>query len=252
MILGLYAAANGMMSVEARQNVIANNLANVMTPGFRRQGTVQEGFYQVFRAAGASPLQYDLNPAPGGGTKLFETYTDPTEGAITHTGDPLNIALSGPGFLAVDTPQGVRFTRAGRLGVNSLGQLITSDGHPVEAVGGSGITVSGGTAQVDDQGNVTVDGQPVGQLRLVEFANPGLLHREGANLYSASPAVLQESGPATNTRVIPDSLELSNVQTPTEMVNMLMGLRAYEADQKVLNAVDDTLGQLIEQVGMPV
>lgn len=252
MILGLYAAANGMMSVEDRQSVIANNIANAMTPGFKRQGGVQKGFYQVFQTSRSSPLRFDVKPAPGGGVKLFETYTDLENGAITTTGDPLSVALSGPGYIGVDTPKGERFTRNGKFAVDTTGQLVTAEGYKVQAASGAGITVSGGNVEIDDRGNVSVNGQNVGQIRLVEFQRPQLLSREGQNLYAASAEALKSSAPASKTQVAPKSVELSNVEMPAEMVNMMIGLRAYAANQKVINAIDDTMGQLIEQVGSPV
>jgi len=252
MILGLYAAANGIMSAEERQSVTANNIANAMTPGFKRQGGVQKGFHQIFRNSSGNPLQFNINSAPGGGVKLFETYTDLENGAITTNGDPLSVALSGPGYIGVDTPQGERYTRNGKFAVDSAGQLVTSEGYRVQAASGSGITVSGGSIVIDDKGNINVDGQNAGQLRLIEFEKPQLLSRAGQNLYAASDAVLKKSGPATNTAIAPGSVEMSNVQTPVEMVNMMVGLRAYAANQKVINAIDDTMGQLISQVGSPV
>ncbi|MBI5094110.1 MAG: flagellar hook-basal body protein [Candidatus Hydrogenedentes bacterium] len=252
MILGLYAAANGMMSVEERQSVIANNIANAMTPGFKRQGGVQKGFYQVFQSSRSSPLRFNVSSAPGGGVKLFETYTNLENGAITTNGDPLSVALSGPAYIGVDTPKGERFTRNGKFAVDTDGQLVTPEGYKVQSASGSGISVSGGSVEIDDKGNVSVNGETVGQIRLIEFEKPQLLSREGQNLYAASADVLKFSAPATKTQVAPKSIELSNVQTPAEMVNMMIGLRAYAANQKVINAIDDTMGQLIQQVGSPI
>ncbi len=98
MIQGLYAAANGMMAVEDRQAVIANNIANVTTPGFKRQVAVQKGFYQAFFSESRSALRLNLETAPGGGLKITETFSAFANGVVTSTGSALDIALIGPGL----------------------------------------------------------------------------------------------------------------------------------------------------------
>ncbi|HOE65222.1 MAG TPA: flagellar hook-basal body protein [Candidatus Hydrogenedentes bacterium] len=250
MLQGLYAAANGLVSEEARQAVIANNIANVFTAGFKRQEPVQQGFYSVFRDS-MSVARLNAERSPGGGVKLVETYTDPAEGTVTTTGNNLDIALSGPGYLVVDTPQGERFTRAGKFMIDSDGQLANDAGHKVQGTGGP-IDVRGGAVQFDGTGRVIVDGAPVGTLRLVEFEDPRMLTREGNTLFAASQAAMDRSAPADQTRVAAGSLEMSNVQLPHEMIGMTLGLRAYSANQRVISAFDETLGNLIERVGMPI
>jgi flagellar basal-body rod protein FlgF len=251
-IIGLYTAANGMRTIEERMDVISNNIANSSSPGFRAQRAVQQGFFGIFREKAGHPVYFNAAPGPGAGVKLVDTYTALRPGAFTTTDDPLHIALQGPGYLAVDTPQGERFTRNGHLTVNTLGQLSTADGHTVQGIGGDPITVAGGMAAITEEGNVLVDNLPVGQLRLVEFADPQALLREGYNLYAAPAPVLDMAAEAGETRVISGALESSNVQLPSEMVNMMLAVRMYSANQKVIATVDETASRLIEQVGAPI
>jgi flagellar basal-body rod protein FlgF len=251
MIQGLYAAASGMMAVENQQSVIANNIANASTPGFKRQSSVHEGFYELLLNKMTNPAYLDTQRFPGGGLYLERTYSDFAEGPIAATGNPMNIALVGPGFLCVETPEGQRFTRDGRFTINDDGQLATLEGYPVLAQGEMPIRIEGSNVTFDDEGTVLVDGQPEAQLLITEFENPGMLLRDGENLFIASEAALITSRPAMATEVVAGSLEMSNVRMPVEMAQMMMGLRAYGAYQRVINSADETVGQLINQVAMP-
>jgi flagellar basal-body rod protein FlgF len=249
MIQGLYAAANGMMAVEDRQAVIANNIANAATPGFKRQIAVQKGFYQELVASGADPQRFNAEKAPGGGIKMTETFSNYANGIVTDTGNPLDLALIGPGFFQVDTPDGVRYTRSGRFSVSDGGLIVTGNGNPVLNTTGNPIDVSGGLVKVDDSGNVYVNDVVQDKLSVLEFKDPHALSRDGFTLYRASEAAASEARQAEGTTISPESLEGSNVQLPVEMVNMMMALRAYAANQQVLQSVSETTGRLIEQVG---
>ncbi len=249
MIQGLYAAANGMMAVEDRQAVIANNIANAATPGFKRQIAVQKGFYQEFLSTGAAPQRFNAEKAPGGGIKMTETFSNYSNGIVTDTGNPLDLALLGPGFFQVDSADGVRYTRSGRFSVGDGGLLVTGNGDKVLNTNGEPIDVSGGLVKIDDSGNVFVGDVLRDKLSVVEFKDPHALSREGYTLYRASAAALVDSRQAEATSISPESLEGSNVQLPVEMVGMMMALRAYAANQQVLQSVSETTGRLIEQVG---
>lgn len=251
MIQGLYAAATGMMSVQARQETIANNIANVSTTGYRRHQPVALGFYQHFSNVMRRPSHYSIRSAPGGGVKVVESFTDSTAGALRITGNPMNMALQGPGYFVVNTPQGERFTRAGDFSINLQGNLVTSQGHEILGTNGQPIAVADGIVSVSRDGNVTVDGSPSGQIRVIEFQFPERLLRQGDNLYRATDEVLQQSANAADTVIMHKQLELSNVQVAGELTQMMLGLRAYEANQRVIQALDATLSRLIDQVGMP-
>ncbi len=251
MIRGLYSAASGMIAIEKRQSVISNNIANASTPGFKRQAPVQLGFYEVFTNTPRHAYYFNRDSAPGGGTKFVETYSDTSMGMLRATDNPLNAALLGPGYFVVDTPEGERFTRSGDFTRSAEGYLITASGHPVQSVTGGPISVDGASIAIGSDGTVQVDGLPAGQIRLVEFTSPERLTRDGKNFYAASEEVLRQSSPATETTIEQKQLEMSNVHLPNEMINLMLGMRAYEANQRVISALDGTMGRLIEQVGMP-
>ncbi|NUM53754.1 MAG: flagellar hook-basal body protein [Candidatus Hydrogenedentes bacterium] len=249
MIQGLYAAASGMIATEDRQAVIANNIANAATAGFKRQNAISEGFKEIFLGSLGTAARLNAERGPGGGLALTNVYTDYATGPIGMTGNPMHVALQGPGFIAVETPAGERFTRNGEFSINAEGQLTTSDGFAILGDGGA-IEVNGGSVEFDSSGAVLVDNQSVGKLRIVEFENPNLLERYGQNLF----APVESAGgprPGDNTSVVPGGLEGSNVQVPFEMAQMTLGLRVYNANQKVINSVDETMGRLINEVGMP-
>ena len=249
MIPGLYTAATGMMAVEQRQDIIADNLANVATPGYKRLQPVQMGFYEVFSQKQLRPFLFNREPAPAGGVKGVESFTNLAAGPVRVSDNPLSLALQGPGYVVVNTPQGERYTRNGQFTIDTEGDLATSGGYKVAGVTGDPIPVDGESVVVSREGNVTVDGQPAGQISLIEFENPTRLIREGDNIYRASDPVLQQSAAAADTTLEQGALEMSNVQLPVEMASMMLGLRAYEANQKVIQAFDATTSRLIDQVG---
>lgn len=251
MIRGLYSAANGLMAAEQRHEVIANNMANAATAGYKRQVPVQMGFDQIFSATAKRPYFFNADSSPGGGAKVVETFPDYTMGPLRTTGNHLNMALQGPGFFVVDTPDGARFTRSGDFTRSSDGYLVTPQGYRVQSLTGQPIAVDGAEVTIATDGTVTVDGRLAGRLRLVEFETPERLLRTGDSLYQATPEVERAMAEAAGTLVEQGQVEMSNVQLPNEMINMMLGLRAYEANQRVIRAADDTMSRLIEQVGMP-
>ena len=251
MIQGLYAAANGMLTAEDRQAVVANNIANVSTPGFKRQFAVQKGYYAAYFENERGPHRLNMEEAPGGGVKLIETFTDFSNGIITTTGRALDLALVGPGFMTVDTPNGVRYTRSGQFAVGPEGALMTPHGYAVMSTDGETINVDGADIQINRNGVVVVDGENRGQIEVVEFEDPHMLVRAGYSLYFADEAALERSGPAALTVVNSGAIERSNVDLPTEILNMMLALRAYAANQNVIHAMDETVSRMIDQVGMP-
>lgn len=249
MIPGLYTAASGMIAVEQRQDIIANNLANVATPGYKRLQPVQLGFYEVLSPKLLNPAHFNREAAPAGGVKSVESFTNLAPGSLRITEDPLNLALTGPGYVVVNTPQGERYTRDGHFSRDQEGQLATAEGYKVLADDGTPIDVAGGTITISQEGSVLVDGLVSGKIQVVEFQEPKRLERVGDNLYRASDAILQQSGAAKETNLVQGSLEMSNVQLPVEMTSMMLGMRAYEANQKVIQAIDGATSRLIDQVG---
>jgi flagellar basal-body rod protein FlgG len=238
-----------MISVEDRVAVHANNIANASTFGFKRQLAVQRGYEQAYYPNARNPHILDLEIAPGGGLKTIETFSNFGNGVVTNTGNALDIALIGPAFLRVADERGEWFTRSGRLSVGPGGTLMTADGMTVLDVNDAPIDVSGGRPGFDAGGNVIVNNEIRGTLSLLEFQDPHALQREGYTLYRAPAAARATAVEATNTTVAGGSIENSNVVLPIEMTGMLTALRAYAANQRVIQSVNETTGRMITQVG---
>ena len=191
------------------------------------------------------------DPAPGEvrlrhravGVNFIDTYH---RGGLYPLPLPSGLGREGAGVIEA---AGERFTRNGEFTTNAEGQLTTPDGYPILGDGGA-ISVAGGSAEISADGTVLVDNTPVGKLRLVEFDDSNLLERYGQSLFAPVDAA-GAPRPGDNTTVVPGGVESSNVQIPFEMAQMTLGLRTYNANQKVINAIDETMGRLINEVGMP-
>jgi flagellar basal-body rod protein FlgG len=220
-----YPALNLQMNVIDN---IANNLANAQTTGFKRQ------FERVLQT------ETDLR---------LETQVDLSPGDISATGNDLDIAIDGPGFFAIQTPAGVRYTRAGSFEVTADGDLVTKDGMNVLSSSGSPINVSGNTIAIQDGGAVTVDGSEVATLRIVDFSNPAQLEKEGAYRFvwkGGEQNVLAVPEP----RVKSGYLERSNVNAVQEMIRLISAYREFEAIQRTVTTVNGNMtSQLIQDLG---
>ncbi|HEY8417928.1 MAG TPA: flagellar hook-basal body protein [Limnochordales bacterium] len=270
MLRGLYTSASGMLAEQVRVDVLAHNLANVQTAGFKRQTVIQSAFPEMLlhrvndpmvigppgprrSDAGAVRPQrgfaFDPRPAVGRlgtGTYIDGTYSDMTAGALRHTGNPLDMALEGDGFFTVETPAGLRFTRDGRFTLDGEGWLVTPEGHRVLGEAGP-IRVRGGTVHVTEQGEIWVDGALAGVLAIRTFADPQGLVREGSSLWAATEWS-GEPQPAA-ARVHAGYLEDSNVNVVMAMVELITAYRSYEANQRVIQAFDQTLGKAVNELG---
>lgn len=245
MLRGIYTAATGMLVEQIRQEVIAGNLANADTAGYKRQLAVDRPLAQFpLRRLGEGPgnAPADIGTL-GTGAALAATVTLFGQGGLRATGNPLDLAIVGEGFFAVETAAGVRFTRDGAFTVDRDGYLVTVAGHRVLGEEGP-IRVGSGRVEVDAEGRVTVDGAVHGRLRLVAFSDPGVLRREGENLFSAPAG----AGTAAAATVKAGYLELSNVQPVREMVDLIAVMRSYEACQRLIKAHDETLGQAVNEI----
>lgn len=249
MLSGLYAAASGMLAVESRQDIFANNIANSSTPGFRRHEPVQMGFYEIFTEKLRTPFLFDAQDGPAGGVRLTGTRMDMTAGVLRASDNPTHMALSGPGFFVVDTPAGERYTRSGDFTIDTDGHLATAEGFLVLDNGGAPIKVTGGELAVGSDGSYMIGGVAGGALGLVEFEHPDALVRMGDNLFGVADGTAPAA--AVETTVNHKELEMSNVSLPRELLSMTLAMRAYEANQKVVHAFDETMSRLIDRVATP-
>lgn len=222
---GLYIAASGMLTEQLRQEQISNDLANAATPGYKADRTAQQTFGSML--LGNSTTGATVGPQ-GMAVQVAEVRTDFTPGPIRETGQPLDFAISGDGFFAVQTDQGVRYTRNGQFTVSPQGGLVTAAGDPVLGRGGAPLQV-GADGRVDPR-----------QLEAVALTNP---QKAGDALVAGTPA-----GAATG-QVRAEALEGSGVDPARSMVDMIASLRAFEAGQRVITTIDSTLSKGVNTVG---
>lgn len=225
-------------------DVASNNLANVDTAGFQRQTAHIYAFPQRQVTRIHQGQTRNLGTL-GTGAFVDGSRSSFAPGILRTTQNPLDLALVGPGFFAVATPEGTRYTRDGRFTINASGLLTTLDGHVVRGEKGP-IYVGEGEVLFTETGDVLVDGEVVDKLLVVEFNDRDGLIRRGANLFEAAP---EAGDPFRYPAVLaPGVIELSNVNVVREMVNLINIQRAYEANQKVVQAFDESLGKIINDV----
>lgn len=281
MVRGWYTGASGMTAQQWRLDAISNNLANVDVDGYKKDVAVHKAFPELlmrrlnddgvyrhpFGSADAAPIIGKI----GTGVELNELFTTFEQGAMKETENDFDIALDGAGFMSVATPYGERYTRNGSFQLGKEGYLETKEGFPVLGENGP-IRVKANNFMVDKDGKVWVnaefaDGDPtrlvskennpwaqtvlLDTLKLVEFdpERTRYLQKQGSSLYKATEssgeAHVVEAG--RRPKVVQGFVEASNVNVVTEMVQMIEVNRAYEANQKVVQAEDAMLGKLINE-----
>jgi len=172
---------------------------------------------------------------------------DFSPGQLARTDDPLDVAIDGDGYFVIQTDNGERFTRNGNFSVSPDGILVTSDGHPMQGLAGS-VFLPDGAITIGHDGNIEVDGLNVGRLRIARFADPTVLVRASSSLFMIGDPIAQpEDDPDSIIRQ--GFLELSNVNTIEELINMISMMRIYESDQRAVAIQDETLGRAINDLG---
>lgn len=222
---GLYIAASGMLAEQIRQDQIANDLANAATPGYKGDRTAQSTFGNLLLANSTSGATIGSQSTA---VQVDAIQTDFTPEPARDTGEPLDFAIVGEGFFAVQTAGGVRYTRNGQFAASPQGLLITPAGNPVLDTAGRTIEVGPG-GRVDPR-----------RLGVVALNAP---RKEGESLVAGQPA-----GAAAG-QVRAGALEGSGADATRSMVDMIASMRAFEAGQKVIQTIDDTLAKAATQVG---
>ncbi|MGH7441934.1 MAG: flagellar hook-basal body protein, partial [bacterium] len=268
-----YTSASGLNAEVMEQDVVANNIANVNTIGFKKDTPVLESFPTRLLERIQDRLDKTQTPVPpdmpaglypdrytpalgfmGSGVRTAETATDFTAGPLTRTNQPLDMAIEGNALFVVQKGDGsMAYTRSGNFTVNSDKELCTVDGNVVMGRDTQPITINGMNVVVDTGGAVKVDGRLVGTLQLVHY-DPGTFMKSGDSLYTKHEDLIEAMVPETpprGVRVLQGYVEQSNVQVVTEMVRMITLMRAYEENTKSITMQDETLSQLISSVGTP-
>ncbi|MDA8168201.1 MAG: flagellar hook basal-body protein [Nitrospiraceae bacterium] len=232
MYKGIYIALSGAVLKQLQMDTISSNLANASTIAFKKD-TLSFKDYLVNRLNGATePDGRDMSTLSG-------EKTDFSEGEMFKTGNPLDVALSGDGFIALE---GGFYTRRGDLKLNGDGFLTAYNGMKVLGAKGP-IQIQGGTVDIGSGGEVSVDGKQIGTIKLVQFNNTSALKQTGLGLYTSSVP-----GTASSAKVREGFLESSNVNVMEEVVNLVESVRQYETFQKAIQTFDDAAGRVIEDM----
>lgn len=256
MNIALWSAKTGLDAQNTQMAIIANNLANANTTGFKAsRANFQDLLYQNVRQVGAQSTQntqYSTGLTLGTGVNIVATQKDFTQGSVTQTNGSLDVSISGRGFFQITMPDGtLSYTRDGTFTLDNQGNVVTATGYPLSPA----LTIPQGTQSVTigNDGTVTAlsasnKTSTIGQIQLADFVNEEGLQATGNNLLieSAASGVPQVSTPGTNGlgTLQQGTLETSNVNTVTELVNMIECQRAYEMNSKAITTVDQMLDYL--------
>ena len=264
MVKGLYTAYTGMLEEMRRMDVMTNNLANASTTGYKKEGTVNQSFdaQLALKIKDTSEIMAARRLGDVSlGVKVGETYRDYGQGSFSVTDNPYDVALDGEGFFAIEFRSkngqtSIKYTRDGSFTVDRNGYLMTKDGDYVLNANGARTTTGGAAnyiridpnqeARIETDGTIYQNNQPVGQIGLVDFADYNYLEKYGENLYDVVPGAQLA---ASNAKIEQGCLEMSNVNIVSEMVDMITITRAYEANQKIVTAIDETLDKSVNTVG---
>ncbi len=250
----LWTAKTGLDAQQTRMQVISNNLANTNTTGFKRDRAVfQDLLYQTVRQPGAQSSQNTQLPSglsTGTGVRVVSTEKLHSQGNLSQTDDPLDLAIQGRGFFEVLTPDGnVAYSRDGSFQIDNTGQMVTATGYPLQPgitipQNASSVTIGqDGTVSVVEPGNAAPS--VIGVISLSDFINPSGLQAKGGNLYqetaSSGSPIQGTAGIGGLGSLIQGSVETSNVNIVEELVSMIETQRAYEISSKAISTTDGML-----------
>ncbi len=257
MNLALWAAKTGLDAQNTQMAVIANNLANSNTTGYKAdRATFQDLMYQNVQQVGAQSTQntqYSTGLSLGTGVKIAATEKNYLQGSVLQTGGNLDMSVTGSGFFQITMPDGtLSYTRDGSFSLDAQGNVVTASGYPISPAITIPITAQSVTIGADGTVSITTAGSAkattVGQIQLANFINVEGLQPTGNNLLteSAASGAPQVGSPGTSGlgTVTQGSLETSNVNTVTELVNMITCQRAYEMNSKAISTTDQMLQYL--------
>jgi len=273
----VYSAVFGALSNEHRMNIISNNLANVATTGYKRDEVTFKDVFVPFAHDYILDSKEHLRSKPLwpkadviAKTRLSEHKIEFEQGVLRQTGNPLDLAIQGDGFFKILTPDGVRYTRNGHFNKAVDGQIVDGGGNPLLGRDGPIVLPERGLVEIDQAGNVNVDGAQVGAVAIVRFDNMRGVIKDGHNLFRLSeefeahevevepgmPEIVTNPDGTPGTRVAAavqqGYLESSNVEIVTEMVRMIEVNRVFEAYQKIMRGSQDMDSTLVRSMGKPV
>jgi len=236
---GIYSAVSGSLAAQTRLDALANNLANASTAGFKAERVLQ-------RAERAGDVAQPDTSVPTPVTQ-GTVETDFSQGPINHSGNPFDVALTGPGFLVVKTDRGERLTRDGNFSIDSQGYLATDDGARVQGTGGD-ISIPKGPVVIAADGSVRADDQSVGQLKIVTVQDPQTLVRESGTRFAAGNQAPADAAPGS-VRVIQGAVEGTNMSPVSGLVSLIETVRGFETYMQAAERLDQVTQKTISDVG---
>lgn len=262
---GIYTALSGAMAQNQRLETIANNLANVNTPGFKRDGQLfreyltsyekEPGGITVPRIPASIESFYDVQGGDKSYVDAIGTFTDFSQGSLKQTGNRLDVAIEGDGLMEVLTSEGVRLTRVGSFNIDGEGRLVTKQGHRVLRDGGAGqdpasreIRLSGANVNIASNGEIFDGNQSLGKLSILKIGNKDALQKIGQSLYSIKGSLDPQAEVASEVKIHQGFIEASNVNAVREMTDMIAATRVFESTQKGIQAYDQMLGKIANDV----
>ncbi|MGI6176573.1 MAG: flagellar hook-basal body protein [Christensenellales bacterium] len=249
MLRGIYTAATNMVTQRKKIDVIANNVANAETAGFKADTLISRSFRDLLLSKVKDPAVLYTHPEVGPlntGVRVDEVVTSFDQGDAVETSKPTDLLLLGSGYFVLSTPQGECYTRDGSLQVTADGYLVNQDGHYVQGDAGN-LYVGDARFTVGGDGSILrSDGTSAGRLRLAAFEDEGGLRKIGNNLYVN---YTNQQLTAAECEVKQGYLEASNVNMANEILNMMNVYRTYETSQRVVRMMDESLGKAVNEVG---
>ncbi|MBQ7943579.1 MAG: flagellar basal-body rod protein FlgF [Lachnospiraceae bacterium] len=257
MVRGLYTAYTGMLNEQYRMDIMANNLANADTTGFKKEGSTAQSYSEIMSVKIKDITENPNIPQRLGGVslgvKIGETYTDFSQGSFRDTGNTLDLAISGDAFFNIEFTNKAgetttKYTRSGDFALTKDGYLTTTDGDYVLGEDGRiQLSTTAGSTVVDENGNIYQDDEFVAKIKLTAFEDTNYLTHYGETMWDAVEGA--ESYDATDCKIHQGYLEMSNISVVSEMVNMISIQRHYEANQKVITTYDESLDIAVNQLG---
>ena len=236
--------ASGLRSRMESLDMLANNLANAATSGYKKDSET----YSTYMSAAALELGADADPVTAALPVIERNWTDFSQGTLQETGNSTDLALLGEGFFAVQGKSGPLYTRSGHFQISGAGLLSTTEGYPLRLSDGTTLTVnSNEPIQISTSGDITQSGQNLGTLSIVRFKDPSSMARTGGTYYTSS----ETPQAATGTDIHQGKLEGSNVSAPDSAVRLISIMRQFEMLTKTVQINAEMNKQAIEQVAKP-
>lgn len=232
----IYIGLSRQSALQTQMDMIANNIANMNTPGYRAQNMIFDEYVSAGSGDGENISM----------VRTVGQYQNTEAGPVKVTGNPFDLTISGSGFFGVQTPDGIMYTRAGNFELNSLGELVTSAGYPVTGNGGGTITIpdDAGSVTISSDGTIASSKGSIGKIAVTEFENEQSLKPNGNNLYTTD----EQGAASTDAKITQGALESSNVQAVQEMTRMVDILREYQMVYRAVQNEHDRQRTVIQRL----